>query len=106
MNAAGRKQKIYRQIFNPLDEMTNDQVYSRFRFDKHGVRFLSQLLQTDLQAATFKSRAIPVEIQVCVALRYLSSNDFQIGVADDFNVSQTEVSLIVTKFLDEIIHFC
>lgn len=51
---------------------------------------------------SLKGRAIPVEIQVCVALRYLASNDFQIGIADDFHMSQPEVSLIVTKFLDAI----
>lgn len=30
------------------------------------------------------------------------SNDFQLGVADDFNLSQSEVSLIVGKYADAL----
>ena len=52
-----------------------------------------------------RGRAIPVEIEVCVALRYLESNNFQVGIADDFHilVSQPQVSFMVTKFLDAIV---
>ena len=98
----GRKTKTYRELHNPMLHLDDKELVARFRFDSNGIRFLTELLQNELQSATLRSRAIPVEIQVCVALRYLASNDFQLGIADDFNITQSEVSLIVDRFVEAV----
>lgn len=104
MNVAhfSRKPKLYRNLFDPLQHYDDKELFSRYRFDRNGIMYLSDILRRELENTSARSRAIPVETQICVALRYLASNDFQLGVADDFNLSQSEVSLIVDKFVDAL----
>lgn len=92
-----RKDKIYRNICN-FSDRSDDELIRRFRFTSDGIDYLKRLVQDDIANAHANGRALSADVQVMVALRYLASNDFQIGVADEFCISQATVSNIVTKF--------
>lgn len=98
-----RKRKCYREIFNPLSEFEDDELYQRFRFSSQWIQQLVMTLQDDLPVINNeRGRPISQSIQVMIAIRYLASNAFQNVIADTFNVSQSSVSLIISKFIDAL----
>ena len=97
-----RKVKRYQNVLSPLNDLNDKELYQRFRFDRDGIQLLCEMFGEQLATPTFRSRAIPVETQICIGLRYLASNDFQNGVGDSFNISQPSVSNIVTKFINSV----
>ncbi len=96
-NDAERRPHLYKDILHPFDEF--DELVKRFRFDRAGTGYLSNLVRGDLEWICERSRPIPVEISVMVSLRYLATADRQLDVADTFRISQPTVSRIVTAFV-------
>lgn len=61
---AGRKERVYRQRIE-MNDLSDDQIRSRFRFKRESILFIANLLRDDLQRATKRSQSIAVETQVC-----------------------------------------
>ncbi|MCP4489188.1 MAG: hypothetical protein GY820_18030 [Gammaproteobacteria bacterium] len=98
-----RKIKRYRELFNPLEELEDKELYRRYRFTADWIHEMNDFFGADMNtsnAATNRGRPIPTEIQIMVAVRYLASNSFQIDVGDTFGIAQPTVSLILSRFLD------
>ncbi len=47
-------------------------------------------------------RVVSPHIQVCAALRYLASNDFQMDIGDSLHISQSSVSRAVHSVVDAL----
>ena len=92
-----RSQRIMRDTQNPLDYLNDDQFKERFRLRRH----VFLLLLSKIEGAIFTScpkKASPTPaIQVLICLQYLSTNKFQLSIADEFNISQATISRIVYK---------
>ena len=92
-----RSQRIMRDTQNPLDYLNDDQFKERFRLRRH----VFLLLLSKIEGAIFTScpkKASPIPaIQVLICLQYLSTNKFQLSIADEFNISQATISRIVYK---------
>ena len=57
-----RRERVFRERSNPLADFTDGELYSRYRFDRNGILFISQLLREEIQSPTERSCAIPAEI--------------------------------------------
>ena len=82
-----RKPKCYK-IVNEMHYLSDFELQKRFRFDKTGIELISSIVGPDLIKHHNNGRPISVHARVMISLRYLASNDFQIGVADDFSISK------------------
>lgn len=96
--------KIYDVRRNPLENYNDHELLRRYRFDRKTIEYICDIVRDDLSPKTCFGGAIPVEIRVCTALRYLaSSGAFQLGIGDQHGISQPSVSRFVWEFVDSFI---
>ena len=91
-----RRERVFRERSNPLADFTDGELYSRYRFDRNGILFISQLLREEIQSPTERSCAIPAEIKVIIALQFYACGTFQRTIGDTIKISQSSVSRIVS----------
>ncbi len=90
-----RRERVFRERCNPLAEFTDGELYSRYRFDRNGVLFVTELIREEIESQTERSCAIPPEIKVLIALQFYACGTFQRTVGDTIGISQSSVSRIV-----------
>jgi hypothetical protein len=83
---AMRRERICRDGTNPLEIYDDLELIERFRFDRHTILQITQLLKDDLESSTFHNKAIPPLFIVLISLRFVASGSFQIIIVDTFNV--------------------
>lgn len=80
---------VNRPLCNALEEFDHKELIRRYRFDKGGIKFITDLVCNDLpEIKNNRNRPIPHEILVMMALRYLATNAHQQVIADTFKCSQ------------------
>lgn len=86
-----------------LFEKKNDlQLYREFWFDKEGIDYLVNLLQNDRSAQDQRGKPLPPKLIIMSSLLYLTTNTFQIRIANEMSIHQTTVSSAVTSFCKAI----
>lgn len=80
----------------PLDDFTDEQLRSRYRFGKASLRYIENLVQNDLRRQTRRNNAIPPLYQLLMALRFYASGSFLQVIGDTFRVDKATVSRAVT----------
>ena len=103
IGADDRKTRVYKQRFKGLEEWNDGELYDRFRFDRDGILYITDVIRSDLDSKNNRGLPLSPEHQVMATLRYLASNDLQIGVGDDFGISQQAISTSVAKVLDALL---
>ncbi|CAG2202918.1 unnamed protein product [Mytilus edulis] len=58
-----RNDRVYRERIDHLDQMRDEEVRKRYRFNKESIRFICNLLRDKLQQPTKRSQALSVELQ-------------------------------------------
>lgn len=91
VQAVINRERVLRDPINPLDIPEND-IFDRFRFPRHLIMDIAALLRPLLIRPTRRSRALPSEIQVCIALRYYATGSFQNVTADTVGITKATVS--------------
>ncbi|KAJ8302567.1 hypothetical protein KUTeg_018963 [Tegillarca granosa] len=84
-----RRERVFRDRTNLLDIYDDVELYYRFCLPRNRLINLINELGGELEHVTRRRRAIPVELQVIVALRFLSSGSFQNLVGDMVNIDRT-----------------
>ena len=80
-----------------LDEYTDDELRSRYRFGRESIQFLIDLLRDDLERATARNHALSTTVQVLAALRFFASGSFLQVIGDTIGLSKSTVSRIISK---------
>jgi hypothetical protein len=97
-----RKPKIYKERIFPLDGMSDEELYRRYRFDREGLQFIFETFSADVTKNHSQGGAIPPEIQILVTIQYLASNTFQLHVGDAFGISQRSISNAIENVIKAI----
>ena len=74
---------------NPLEVYSPEEVRVRYRFFPDTIMFIARAIGADLQRPTDRSSALPVVIQLCVALRFFATGSFFITVGDCVRLSKS-----------------
>lgn len=90
-----RRERVFRDIINPLDYMDDCDILEKFRLPRHVIFDLCNELNDRLEHPTKRSHALPTSLQVMVALRFYASGSFQAVCADLHGISKASVSRIV-----------
>ena len=101
-NLSLRRERSFRNRVNPLELYATNELYDRFRFTRHGIAFLANLIQGALRNQTERSFAVPPIIKLLLTLRFLATGSFQIVLGDDCGISQPTVSSIVWRIIAAI----
>lgn len=90
------RERIFRDIDNPLDYLNDDAVVSKYRLSRPLIINLCNMFGDRLQRPTARSRALPVSLQVMVALRFYATGSFQAVIGDVHNISRASVSRVIS----------
>ena len=74
-----------RDRLNPLEGLSDEACFRRYRFRPDTVLQLTAMLAVQLNKATRRSLPLPALLQVCITLRFLASNSFLQVVGDTLN---------------------
>jgi hypothetical protein len=83
---------VYRHIELDFDDR---EFRDRFRFSIENLQFITNLMELQLCRPTLRSHAIPVDIQVKLALRYLASGSPMRVIGDAMGYHISSVSRAV-----------
>lgn len=83
-----RTAHIWRDYDNPLDYLDDESIVRKDRLTRPIIHNLYAILQNDLQWPTTRSRALPVSLQIMIALRFYASDIFREIVADIKHISR------------------
>jgi hypothetical protein len=82
-----KKTKEYQPRINPLDSLSDNELFDRYRFNREGLQFIFDTFCDDIRGMP-QGGSIAPEIKILVALQYFASNTFQIHIADAFGISE------------------
>ena len=95
-----RRQRVFRDRLNPLDEYSNGEFIARYRISRYIFTELLNEIPSKLFRSTTRSHSISPTTQLAVALQFLATGTFQTVVASAHGISQTSVSRCVTAVCD------
>lgn len=94
------RERIFRDIDNPLDYLDDTDIICKYRLPRHNIIDLCGRFNRDLRRPTLRSRPLPVSLQVMVALRFYATGSFQAILGDVHRISRPSVSRIINDFTD------
>ncbi|XP_045111044.1 putative nuclease HARBI1 [Portunus trituberculatus] len=97
-----------RRNFQPrrdiFDQYDNAEFKRRFRVDRAGIVFVTDLVRPAIANLTKRSCAVSAEMKVALLLQYLATGKMQQCNADDFGLSQPTISRVISDTLDALVH--
>jgi hypothetical protein len=99
-----RKPRTFRDRSNPLETLSEEEVFVRYRFRPHTIIYIMTLLP-DLTTSTNRNCPIPPLLQLLVTLRFLATGAIHLLVADSVNISRASANRIIrniTLFLSRL----
>ena len=85
------REQVFRDRTDPLNCYDDLELVQRFRFSRSSISIITELIAPHLNSAE-RSHAAPPHLQVCVALQFVASGNFQIICGDGVHVSQSSAS--------------
>merc|ERR1711970_724166 len=89
--------RLIRDRINPLDFMNDRKIVKRYKLSRPMIYELCDDLDDDLNHYTTRNAALPVVLQILVALRYFATGSFQTMIGDVHGVEQSTVSRVVER---------
>ena len=98
-----RKEKVYKELSEPLLTMSDYEFRQQFRFSKDAVQRLSDLVSGDLETENNRGLPVPPLDQVLICLNHLGGGHFQRTSGWCYGVSQSTPRLCIERVVDAII---
>ncbi|XP_049432777.1 putative nuclease HARBI1 [Epinephelus fuscoguttatus] len=108
---AFRREKVIRDRSNPLDIYNDEELIERFRFGRRDLFELTEELSPDLRFVSGRNAALPLALQLLIALRFYGNGAFQNTVGDMISVHKStacrairRLSLALSRRLELHVH--
>ena len=75
-----------------LDDFSDEELRSKYRFGRDSIEFLTEILEDDLERLTKKNHALSPTLQILVALRFFASGSFLQVIGDTVGLPKSSVS--------------
>lgn len=85
---AVRRPRFFPDRSNPLEDLTEEEVFVRYRFRPITIMFIMGLLP-DLSHPTKTNSPLPPLLQVLLCLRYLATGSLHLLIGDSLNISRS-----------------
>ena len=92
-----RRERVFRDRFNPLEEYDDVELFQRFRFRRVDIHHIANLLREELQFGYNRKGSLSPEMQVLIALRFYATGSLQIVVGDTVHVDKSTVSRTIHR---------
>lgn len=93
-----RRERIFRDRNNPLDNDDNNRLISNYRMPRSVIFYLIDIFRDELGPRTDRNHAIPPSLQVMIGLRFLATGSLYSTIADSAGVSRASVCRIIRRF--------
>lgn len=97
-----RKERVFGARRDVLNDLDDRELLKRYRLDRAGILFVTDLVRERLTRQTSRSKALSPEMQVVILLRYLATGKMQLCSADDLGPSQQTISRVVRDTLEAL----
>ena len=88
----------YRELVDPLNHYSEEELRSRYRFGREGINFIVELLLDEIAPSTRRSHSMSTTEQVLVTLRFLASGSFLEVIGDTFlSYDKSTVSWVLRR---------
>ncbi|KAJ8397015.1 hypothetical protein AAFF_G00010690 [Aldrovandia affinis] len=91
------------RLHQNVQQLPEELLIERCRFDRDTINYLSDLLSDKLVNPYAHNHPLSVEAKICAALAYYTSNSFQTAVGNFVGVSQSTISHAVTHVTDALV---
>ena len=88
------REKVFRQHKIFLDDFSEEELRSRYRFGRDSIEFLTEILENHLQRQTKRNHALSPTLQILVALDFFVSSSF-LPIGDTVGLPNSSVSRVV-----------
>ncbi|XP_052806261.1 putative nuclease HARBI1 [Mya arenaria] len=85
-----------------LDTLLEMDIINRYRFDRAGINYLTQLIGANISPKAARNNALYPEQKILIKLRYLATGLIQLNDADIHGVSQPTVSRVLTEVINAL----
>lgn len=97
-----RRPRHFNNRKDVLGDLSNRELIKRYRLDREGILFLTNLVRPKLVRPTQNNHVLTPEQKIIILLRYLATGKMQLCNADDLGVSQQTVSRVISETLDAL----
>ncbi|KAK3886761.1 hypothetical protein Pcinc_009081 [Petrolisthes cinctipes] len=97
-----RQPRVFRERNDVLNELSDNELIKRYRLDREGIIFVTDLVRPVLLRPTVANKALTPEQKVIITLRYVATAKMQLCNGDDLGVSQQTVSRVISETLDAL----
>ena len=98
------RERRFRQQEFSLDDFSDEELRSSYRFGRESIEHLTEIIGDDLQRQRKRNHAMTPTLQTLVALRFFASGSFVQVIGDTFGVTKSTVSRIVTDVTLALAH--
>ena len=95
--AARRQPRCFRERKDVLHELTDAELIRRYRLDREGIIFVTDLVRDVLVRPTARNKAISPELKIITTLRFLATGKMQQCSSDDLGPSQQTISRVIKE---------
>ena len=90
-NQVKHRPRVFLDRTNPLEVLTEEEVFARYRFRTQTILYLVDLCD-DVRRRTNRSFAVPILLAVLTYLRFTATGAIQLMVGDTLALSQPTIS--------------
>ena len=83
-----RRPRYFKDRSNPLEDLEEEEVFSRYRFRPETIYYILRLLP-DLSAPTKRNSPLTPLLQLLTCLRFLATGSMHLLVGDSLNISRS-----------------
>ena len=89
------RKKVFRHHEIFVDDFSDEELRSRYRFGRDSIEFLTGILENHLQRQTKRNHALSPTLQILVALGFFVSGSFLQPIGDTVGLPKSSVSRVV-----------
>ena len=99
---ARRQERIFRDRTNPLDHLSDKELFINYRFSRQGLFYLFDTFVETLRYQTKRNHALDPRLQILITLRFLATGTCQNVFGEIFGVERSTVSKVITRVIEAI----
>ena len=92
-----RRERVFRDRQNPLDFMDDVDIRCKYRLPRNMIVDLCGVVQNRIQNRTRRNHALPVSMQVMIALRFYAVGGFQDPLGQGHGLHKSTVSRCIYR---------
>ena len=89
------REKLFCQHEIFLDDFSDEEPRSRYRFGRDAIEFLTEILENDLQRQTKRNHELSLTLQILVGLHFFVRGSFLQPISDTVGLPKSSVSRVV-----------